>query len=46
MGFLAYFDSLKLWADLVEVPTANSEAVDATEGQPTVANVNFGYDIN
>ena len=31
MGFLAYFDSLILCADLVEVPTANFEAVDATE---------------
>ena len=46
MGFLAYFDSLKLWADLVKVPTANFEAVDATEGQPTVADVNFGDDLN
>ena len=27
--FLAYFDSLILCADLIEVPTANFEAVDA-----------------
>ena len=46
VGFLAYFDSLILCADLVEVPTSNFEAVDASWRQPTAANVNFGDDTN
>ena len=36
VGFLAYFESLILCAGLVEVPTANFEAVDDSSGQPTL----------
>ena len=46
VGFLVYFDSLILCADLVKVPTSNFEAVDASWGQLTAANVNFGADTN
>ena len=35
VGFLAYFDSLILCADFVEVPTTIFETVDASWGQPT-----------
>ena len=34
VGFLAYFDSLILYADLVEVPTANFEAVATQRWMP------------
>ena len=46
VGFLVYFDSLILCADLVKVPTSNYEAVDASWRQLTAANVNFGADTN
>ena len=36
VGFLVYFESLILCADLVEVPNANFEAVDYSWGQPTL----------
>ena len=34
VGFLAYFDSLIMYADLVEVPTANFEAVATPRWMP------------
>ena len=46
VGFLVYFDSLILCADLVKVPTSNFEAVDYSWRQLTAANVNFGADTN
>ena len=35
VSFLAYFDSLILCADSIEVPATSFEAVDASAGQPT-----------
>ena len=46
VDFLAFFDSMVVCADFVEVPTAKCEAVDASWGPPTAANVNFGDDLN
>ena len=46
VGFLAYLYSLGVCADIVEVPTANFEAVDVSWRQPTAANVNFWDELN